>query len=114
MSTKFWVITAGAMFVIAVLFTSLFFVERASHAVTSAECEKREALIKAADDHASAIEASLDAEREKRADLEYEYERLEAKYNNVRKPKKANAFSNLPAAARADSLRSSINSAVRR
>lgn len=77
-----------------------------------AECEKREALIKAADDHAAAIAASLEAEREKRANLEYEYERLEAKYNNVRKPKKANDFSNLPDATRADSLRGSILRAV--
>lgn len=112
MKTKHWLVITGIVIVTAIIFAAMWGFERNAHLKTSAECEKREALIKQADEYASAIEASLEAEREKRANLEYEYERLEAKYNNVRKHKKANAFSNLPHAVRADSLRGSILRAV--
>lgn len=114
MSMKFnWTRWAWALLMlVSMLLFCLFMRERERHLKTRTECEKREALIKQADEYASAIEASLEAEREKRANLEYEYERLEAKYNNVRKHKKANAFSNLPHAVRADSLRGSILRAV--
>lgn len=112
MSTKFWVIVSGVMLVLACVGLSMFFVEKAAHLKTSAECEKREALIKAADDHAAAIEATLAVERQARAEIDAENKELEKRLNNVRKPKKANDFSNLPDAARADSLRNSIIRAV--
>lgn len=86
--------------------------ERNAHLKTKAECDKKDALIKAADESAAAIAASLDFERQARANLAADYEKLEDKYNKVRKPKKANAFSNLPDAVRADSLRNSIIRAV--
>lgn len=112
MSTKFWTITALVMLALVLAFASLFAVELNAHLKTKAECEKREALIKAADESAAAIAASLNAERQARAELAADYEQLEKRLKNVRKPKKANDFSNLPDAARADSLRGSILRAV--
>lgn len=112
MKTKHWLIIIGVVLVTAIVFAAMWGYERNAHLKTSAECEKREALIKAADDHAAAIEASLEAERQARAELAADYEQLEKRLKNVRKPKKANDFSNLPDAARADSLRGSILRAV--
>lgn len=79
-----------------------------------AECEKREALIKQADDYAESVERTLDAERQRRADLEYEHEELLKKYNAVRRGgKRAKDYEKLPDAARADSLRDGILRAVK-
>lgn len=78
------------------------------------DCEKREALIKQADDYADSVEKTLDAERQRRADLEYEHEELLKKYNAVRRGgKRAKDYEKLPDAARADSLRDGILRAVK-
>lgn len=85
-----------------------------AHEATRAECEKREALIKQADDYADSVERSLEAERQVRADLEYEHEELLKKYNAVRRGgKRAKDYEKLPDAVRADSLRDGILRAVR-
>lgn len=103
------------MFFLAVLFTSLFFVERAVRAKEKAECEKKDALIKQADDYADSIERTLDAEKEKRANLELQYEQLEKKYNNVKRfGKRAKDYAHLPTGDRVDSLRASSLRAIRR
>lgn len=112
MSAKFWIIIVGFAFACAIIFAAMYGFERNAHLKTKAEMEKKDALIKAADESAAAIAASLDFERQARANLAADYEKLEDKYNKVRKPKKANDFSNLPDAVRADSLRNSIIRAV--
>lgn len=112
MKTKHWLIIVGVAFVTAIVFAALYGYERNAHLKTKAEMEKKDALIKAADESAAAIAASLDFERQARAELAADYEQLERRLKNVRKPKKANDFSNLPDAVRADSLRGSILRAV--
>ena len=114
MKTKHWLIIVGVVLVTAIVFAAMWGYERKAHEATRAECEKREALIKQADDYADSVERTLDAERQRRADLEYEHEELLKKYNAVRRGgKRAKDYANLPDAARADSLRDGILRAVR-
>lgn len=98
----------------AIIGWTMFAAAQHRYAKTKAECEKREALIRQADEYADSVEKTLDAERQRRAELEYEHEELLKKYNAVRRGgKRAKDYEKLPDSARADSLRDGILRAVR-
>ena len=114
MKTKHWLVITGIVIVTAIIFAAMWGFERNAHLKTSAECEKREALIKQAGESADAIAKSLEAERRVREALEADYIALEKKYNSVRRGgKRAKDYAKQPIGAYADSLRASSLRAVR-